>query len=126
MAFYSHDPDRDYRIRIEFRLGLLRRLESVSVLAAVLVCSLTYALWNSYDLDVRTLALLGGPAALAASVLVGREQSTLGSRLRLRSTSILAGSLVGRQVHGTAEIGRAAHVVGETESLITRPVTAAR
>lgn len=95
VAFYSHDPDRDYRIRIEFRLGLLRRLESVSVLAAVLVCSLTYALWNSDDLDVRTLALLGGPAALAASVLVGREQSTLGSRLRLRSTSILAGSLVG-------------------------------
>lgn len=94
VAFYSHDPDRDYRIRVEFRLHLLRRLESVSVLAAVLVASLTYALWDSDDLDVRTLALLGGPAALSASVLVGREQSTLGSRLRLRSTSLLAGSLV--------------------------------
>jgi len=93
VAFYSHDPNRDYRIRIEFTLGLLSRLESVPFFASLLIVLLCLAMWNTTDIDVRTLALLGGPAALAASVLVGREQSTLASRLRLRGTAVLSSTL---------------------------------
>ncbi len=93
VAFYSHDPHRDYRVRVDLRLALLRRLEFVPFFAAGSVVLLSLALMATPDLDIRTLALLGGPAALAASVLVGREQSTLGSRLRVRSTAVLCVAL---------------------------------
>lgn len=93
VAFYSHDPNRDYRVRVDLRLALLRRLELVPFFAAGSVVLLSSALMATPDLDLRTLALLGGPAALAASVLVGREQSTLGSRLRVRSTVVLCVAL---------------------------------
>ncbi|WP_167323736.1 hypothetical protein [Rhodococcoides kroppenstedtii] len=93
VAFYSHDPNRDYRVRVDLRLALLRRLELVPFFAAGSVVLLSLALMATPDLDLRTLALLGGPAALAASVLVGREQSTLGSRLRVRSTVVLCVAL---------------------------------
>lgn len=93
VAFYSHDPNRDYRVRVDLRLALLRRLELVPFFAAGFVVLLSLALMATPDLDLRTLALLGGPAALAASVLVGREQSTLGSRLRVRSTVVLCVAL---------------------------------
>lgn len=93
VAFYSHDPNRDYRVRVDLRLALLRRLELVPFFAAGSVVLLSLALMATPDLDLRTLALLGGPAALAASVLVGREQSTLGSRLRVRSIVVLCVAL---------------------------------
>ncbi|WP_068148869.1 hypothetical protein [Rhodococcoides corynebacterioides] len=93
VAFYSHDPNRDYRVRVDLRLALLRRLEFVPFFASGSVVLLSLALMATPDLDIRTLALLGGPAALAASVLVGREQSTLGSRLRVRSKAVLCVAL---------------------------------
>ncbi|PQP16399.1 hypothetical protein C5613_36565 [Rhodococcus opacus] len=46
-------------------------------------------------LDLRTLALIVGPAALAASVLLAREPSTLGSRLRQLSSLVLGAALLG-------------------------------
>lgn len=93
-AFYAHDPDRDYRIRLTFRLGLLRRLQLVPYFVASLLLVLSAALGIDAPTDLRTLVLIVGPAALAASVLLGREPSTLGSRLRLVSSLTLAGSLL--------------------------------
>lgn len=90
-SFYAHESDRDYRIRLSFRLAPLLRLQAVPIFAALLLLLLSWALWDSRhtDLDLRTLALIAGPAALAASVLLAREPSTLGSRLRLTSTWVL-------------------------------------
>lgn len=95
-SFYAHADDRDYRIRVSFRLAPLPRLEAVPYFAAVLLLLLSWALWDARrtDLDLRTLALIAGPAALAASVLLAREPSTLGSRLRLLSSLFLGSSLV--------------------------------
>lgn len=119
-TFYA-DGVRDYRIRISFRLALLRRLELVPYFAAGLLGMLGLALWDARDavvggrrpavadscnavaasgdgapvLDLRTLALIVGPAALAASVLLAREPSTLGSRLRQLSSLVLGVALLG-------------------------------
>ena len=93
-AFYAHDPDRDYRVRLSFKLGLLRRLQLVPYLVAGLLLLLVVALFIEQPTDLRTLALTVGPAALAASVLLAREPSTLGSRLRLASSLCLAGALL--------------------------------
>jgi hypothetical protein len=41
----------------------------------------------------RELALLVGPAALASSILLAREPSALGSRLRVVSTYLLAAAI---------------------------------
>ncbi|UAL30076.1 hypothetical protein K8W59_00495 [Nocardioides rotundus] len=93
-AFYAHDPDRDYRIRLSFDLRLLRRLQIVPYLVAALLTLLSVALLIEGPTDLQTLAIVGGPAALAASVLLVREPSTLGSRLRLISTVCLTTALV--------------------------------
>ncbi|WP_156960937.1 hypothetical protein [Kocuria marina] len=93
-AFYAHDVDRDYRIRLSFQLGLLRRLQLVPYLATLLLALLILALMIEQPTDLRSLALIVGPAALAASVLLGREPSTLGSRLRWVSSVILSATLL--------------------------------
>jgi hypothetical protein len=85
-AFYAHDPDRDYRVRLSFQLGLLRRLQLVPYLVASLLLLMMAALLIEQPTDLRTLAVVVGPAALAASILLAREPSTLGSRLRLVSS----------------------------------------
>lgn len=89
-SFYAHDPDRDYRIRLKFRLALLRRLQLVPYFAVLLLGALTAALWVSRPTQLGTLALIVGPTALAASVLLAREPTTLGSRLRFWSSLWLA------------------------------------
>ncbi|THJ67484.1 hypothetical protein E8P82_05145 [Arthrobacter echini] len=93
-AFYAHDPDRDYRLRLEFRLALLRRLQAVPYIVALLLALLSVALWNSSPTELGALALIVGPSAIAASVLLTREPSTLGSRLRLASSILVALTLV--------------------------------
>jgi len=93
-AFYAHDPDRDYRIRLSFQLGLLRRLQLVPYFVAGLLGLLTVALWIQRPTELSALALIVGPAALAASVLLAREPSTLGSRLRMVSSLTLAAALL--------------------------------
>jgi hypothetical protein len=94
-AFYAHDQDRDYRIRLSFQLGLLRRLQLVPYLVASLLALLIVALLVERPGDLRTLAVIVGPAALAASVLLAREPSTLGSRLRLVSSLAVTAALLG-------------------------------
>lgn len=93
-AFYAYDFDRDYRARLEFRLALLRRLQFVPYLVAAILLLLSAALLAEEVRDLRSLALLVGPSALAASVLLAREPSTLGSRLRMASTIAVGLALV--------------------------------
>lgn len=93
-SFYAHDTDRDYRVRLKFKLALLRRLQGVPYLASLLIFLLSMVLMREPTKDLRTLGLIVGPSALAASVLLAREPSTLGSRLRLASTLVLAGSVL--------------------------------
>ena len=88
-AFYAHDVDRDYRVSVAFKLGLLARLQGVPYLTAALLL-LTLGLWIEQPRDLPTLALIAGPAALAATVLLAREPSTLGSRLRATSSLAVA------------------------------------
>jgi hypothetical protein len=102
-AFYAHDPERDYRIRLTFRLAFLRRLQMVPYLAAILLILLTLALIHEHPTKLRDLALIVGPSALAASVLLAREPSTLGSRLRLMSSAILAAALAALIVVATTQ-----------------------
>lgn len=92
-ALYAHDPDRDYRIELSFRLAPLRRLQVVPYAVAALLGLLSAALLVERPEDLRTLAVVAGPAALAGSVLLAREPSTLGSRLRLVSTICLVTTL---------------------------------
>lgn len=92
-ALYAHDPDRDYRIQLSFRLAPLRRLQVVPYAVAALLGLLCVALLAERPEDLQTLAVVAGPAALAASVLLAREPSTLGSRLRLVSTICLVTTL---------------------------------
>lgn len=100
-AFYAHNPDRDYRIVLTFRLALLRRLQLVPYSVAALLALLTAALWIDTPSSLQGFAMVVGPAALAASVLLGREPSTLGSRLRTVSTAAVAGSLLALLVSAT-------------------------
>ena len=93
-AFYAHDIERDYRIRLSFQLRLLRRLQLVPYLVTGLLVLLILALVAEQPTDLRSLALIVGPAALAASVLLGREPSTLGSRLRWVSSVALSVTLL--------------------------------
>jgi hypothetical protein len=93
-SLYAYDTDRDYRIRLVFRLALLRRLQMIPYFAAVLAMGLCALLvWEAPE-DIRTLAIVLAPAALAVSVIVARESSTLGSRLRLLSTAVLGTALI--------------------------------
>lgn len=85
-AFYAHETDRDYRVRLEFTLAPLFRLQFVSGLVAALELLLIIALTIGRPHDLKSLALIAGPAALAASLLVTREPSTLGSWLRRKTT----------------------------------------
>ncbi|RUQ86334.1 hypothetical protein [Labedella gwakjiensis] len=93
-AFYAHNPDRDYRIVLRFRLALLRRLQLVPYSVAALLGLLTLALWLDTPETLEGFALVVGPSALAASVLLAREPSTLGSRLRTASTTVVTLSLL--------------------------------
>ncbi|MDC8973169.1 hypothetical protein [Mycobacterium marinum] len=93
-SFYAHGADRDYRVRLVYRLALLRRLQLVPYLSAVLILLLAIVLVLQPTRDLKTLALVVGPVALAASILVAREPSTLGSRLRLASTLLLGSAVV--------------------------------
>lgn len=94
-SFYAHGIDRDYRVELVFKLALLSRLQLVPYFAAALISLLAVALLLERTNDLKTLALVVGPSALAASVLLAREPSTLGSRLRLLSTVVLGAALVG-------------------------------
>lgn len=89
VAIYAHEAEREYRVNLQFSLAPLRRLEVVPYLAAAMLTLLTLALLEQQPNTLRDLAIIAGPAALAASVLLAREPTTLGSRIRLLSSTAL-------------------------------------
>ncbi|MBB2903095.1 hypothetical protein FHR75_003937 [Kineococcus radiotolerans] len=93
-AVYAHDRDRDYKITLHFRLAPLRRLQYVVYLVAALLLLLAIAVAFEAPHELSDLALIVGPSALAASALLNREPSTLGSHLRRRSTTVLSIALL--------------------------------
>lgn len=78
---YSFEPDRDYRVRLTFRVGLLHRLQLVPYAVGTVLFVVAWLIRDA-DPSPRELALLIGPGALAASIVLAREPSALGSRLR--------------------------------------------
>lgn len=100
-AVYAHGSDRDYKITLRFRLAPLRRLQYVVYLVTALLVLLAAAVAYESPRELRELALIVGPSALAASVLLNREPSTLGSHLRRRSTTALGGALLLLLITGT-------------------------
>lgn len=92
-SFYAAEEDRDYRIVLAFRVATLKRLQLVPVGVAAGLFALS-ALALREDLADRDLALLVAPAALASGILLAREPSALGSRLRVLSTYLLVAGVV--------------------------------
>jgi hypothetical protein len=93
-TFYAHDLDRDYSAVLKFRLRPLFRLEAVPYVVASVLVLIAVALWHGEVRRLTDLALIVGPSGVAASVLLAREQSTLGSRLRVLSSATLALALL--------------------------------
>lgn len=92
-TMYASDLDRDYRASLRFRILPLARLEVVPFAVAAVLLLLTLGLWHDRVRTIGELALIAGPSALAASVLLAREQSSLGARLRGPVTWAVAGAL---------------------------------
>jgi len=89
-SFYAYGNDRDYSTRLDFQLGLLRRLVVVPYYVATILLLAIAALWVERPHEISDLTLIVGLSALAASVLYARESSTLGSRLRLAGSIVVA------------------------------------
>jgi hypothetical protein len=89
-SFYCYDDDRDYRAILDFRLSMLVRLMVVPYLVALLTAILAVALVAMDVSGVRDVALVATPATIAAGVLGVRESTTLGSRLRLLNSAVVA------------------------------------
>lgn len=105
-SFYCYDDDRDYRVTLEFRLALLRRLMLVPYLIAALLGILAIGLVASNVQGARDIALVAAPTSVAAGVLSARESSTLGSRLRLLNSSLIAGGLAALVLAATLQLVR--------------------
>jgi hypothetical protein len=93
-AVYAHDRDRDYRATFRAQLKTSLRIRGTVYAAAGLLIALTVGVFFQPPHTVSNFALIVGPTSLAASVLLFREQSTLGSTLRRLSTGVLTGALV--------------------------------
>ena len=94
-AFYAHGLDRDYRVDLQFRLSLLPRLLVVPYVVAATLVALAFGLGFSAVNKLSDATLVVGPAGLAASILLTREPSTLGTRLRLVSSGVVLLSYIG-------------------------------
>lgn len=69
----------------------MRRLQLVPYAVGVVLAAVAWLIRNA-DPGPRELALLVGPGALAASIVLAREPSALGSRLRrLSNLWVVAG-----------------------------------
>lgn len=88
-SYYVFENDRDFRVAFLVRLSVLRRTQAVHVLLVTLLVLLVAALTARAPQNFATLAVAAGPVGVTASVLLLRESSTLGSRLRRTLTSAL-------------------------------------
>jgi hypothetical protein len=93
-AFYATSADRDYRVILTFRLAVLARLLFVPYVVVLAVFAIAIGLASTEVESFRDAALLVAPAALASSILLTREPSTLGARLRVLSYGLTVLSLV--------------------------------
>lgn len=92
-TFYASDMDRDYRATLHFAARPTWRVGIVPYVVTVLLVLLTSGLWSSGTRELGQLAIVAGPSALAASVLLVRDQSTLAAHLRRRTDLMVAGAL---------------------------------
>lgn len=93
-TFYASNLDRDYRARLSFGVRPNARLESVPYLVAAMLVGLAAAMWNEQLRELADLAIVAGPSALAASLLLARDDSSLSSRLRGPTTWVVAAALM--------------------------------
>lgn len=89
-AFYVWEVDVDFRVILTARLGVLRRVAVANMLLALIVGLVALALVLLAPASTSELAVVAGPTAAAASLLLLREPSTLASRLRLPYTALTA------------------------------------
>ena len=92
-TFYASDLDRDYRATLHFTARPIWRVGVVPYVVTLLLLLLTVGLWSSGTRELGQLAIVAGPSALAASVLLVRDQSTLAAHLRRRSDLMVACAL---------------------------------
>lgn len=85
---YAFEEDRDYRMVLTFRVAMLRRLQAVPYALAMLLVVIAAGVVGLRPAP-RDLALAVAPATFAASVLLAREPSALGSRLRIITTTLV-------------------------------------
>lgn len=88
-SFYAYEPDRDYRVALEIKLRSPWNLRLVPYGLAMLLAAIAFVVWSEPPEDVA-LVSVAGPAALAASILLTREQTSLGRRLRRFSSVMVA------------------------------------
>lgn len=93
-TFYASDMDRDYRATLHFTARPIWRVGIVPYVVTLLLVLLTAGLWSSGTRELSQLAIVAGPSALAASVLLARDQSTLAAHLRRRTDLMVACALV--------------------------------
>lgn len=92
-AFYAFEPDRAYRITLRFRVALLVRLQVVPYALTVLLVAAAVAVYSLRPVP-SDLALIVGPVLFTATLLLSREPSALGSRLRRLTTAALGAAMV--------------------------------
>lgn len=93
-AFYVWEVDVDFRVLLSARLGVLRRVSLANVLLACIVLLVATALAVKPPATTAELAVVAGPTAAVASLLLLREPSTLASRLRLPYSTVVALSVL--------------------------------
>lgn len=88
-SFYASNPDRDYRIELDFGLRPTRASQVVTWAVAVLAVLPLAPLYTRSVLTADDLAVLVVPSTFAASLLLVREPSSLGTALRRNVTLLL-------------------------------------
>jgi len=83
-AFYVWEVKVDFRAILSARLDVLRRVVVANVLVGLVVLLLAAALVVRPPATAGELAIVSGPTAAVAGLLLLREPSTLASRLRSR------------------------------------------
>lgn len=92
-TFYAWERDRDFRVELQLDLAPLLRvwLGQLGVCAVVVLVAVSLVVRRPSQLT--ELLVVVGPTAAAAGLLLSREPSTLGSRLRLPLTVLLAAAV---------------------------------
>lgn len=93
-AVYTHGEDRDYRAILHVKLAPLTRQQVAAYVVAVFLVCISAALAYEHPRRLADLALVAGPSALAAGVVLTRETTTLSTHLRRGSSRAVLVSLL--------------------------------